>query len=84
KKSLTGDTSERVDTRALQVLYALPDPTPIKVYVGQQMDVFLAVDSPTKSMGNTPSAESRPANAMIEQSRTETYTESIKPPLLPR
>jgi multidrug resistance efflux pump len=44
KKSLTGDTSERVDTRALQVLYALPDNSPANVYVGQQMDVFLAVD----------------------------------------
>ena len=28
KKSLTGDNSERVDTRALQVLYALPDQRP--------------------------------------------------------
>lgn len=42
KKSLTGDNSERVDTRVLQVLYALPDRPPINVYVGQQMDVFLA------------------------------------------
>jgi HlyD family secretion protein len=42
KKSLTGDNSERVDTRVLQVIYALPGRTPIKVYVGQQMDVFLA------------------------------------------
>ena len=70
KKSLTGDTSERVDTRALQVLYALPDPTPIKVYVGQQMDVFLAVDPPIESMGNTSSAESQPANANSRQSYT--------------
>jgi multidrug resistance efflux pump len=31
KKSLTGDNSERVDTRALQVLYALPDRPPAKV-----------------------------------------------------
>jgi multidrug resistance efflux pump len=42
KKSLTGDNSERVDTRVLQVLYALPDRPSIRVYVGQQMDVFLA------------------------------------------
>ena len=41
KKSLTGDNSERVDTRVLQVLYALPDDGPRQVYVGQQMDVFL-------------------------------------------
>jgi multidrug resistance efflux pump len=43
KKSLTGDNTERVDTRALQVLYALPAAPPSKVYVGQQMEVFLAV-----------------------------------------
>jgi multidrug resistance efflux pump len=43
KKSLTGDNSERVDTRVLQVLYALPDNPPAQVYVGQQMDVFLTV-----------------------------------------
>ena len=41
KKSLTGDNSERVDTRVLQVIYALPEHPPTKVYVGQQMDVFL-------------------------------------------
>lgn len=41
KKSLTGDNSERVDTRVLQVLYALPDDRPVQVYVGQQMDVYL-------------------------------------------
>jgi multidrug resistance efflux pump len=45
KKSLTGDNSERVDTRVLQVLYALPDERPTKVYVGQQMDVFLDVET---------------------------------------
>jgi multidrug resistance efflux pump len=39
KKSLTGDNTERVDTRVLQVIYALPTGAP--VYVGQQMDVFV-------------------------------------------
>ena len=40
KKSLTGDSMERVDTRVLQVLYKL-DPTVIPVRVGQQVDVFI-------------------------------------------
>jgi multidrug efflux pump subunit AcrA (membrane-fusion protein) len=41
KKSLTGDSSERVDTRVLQLLYSF-DPTSLKnIYVGQQMDVFI-------------------------------------------
>jgi hypothetical protein len=40
KKSLTGDSAERVDTRVLQVLYAF-DPKSLPTYVGQQMDVFI-------------------------------------------
>jgi multidrug efflux pump subunit AcrA (membrane-fusion protein) len=42
KKSLTGDNSERVDTRVLQVIYKIqtkPD-LPL-IYVGQQMEVFI-------------------------------------------
>jgi HlyD family secretion protein len=40
KKSLTGGNTERVDTRVLQVIYAL-DTKGKPLYVGQQMDVFL-------------------------------------------
>jgi HlyD family secretion protein len=39
KKSLTGDSTERVDTRVLQVIFALDRDAP--VYAGQQMDVFI-------------------------------------------
>ena len=39
KKNLTGDSTERVDTRVLQVIFAL-DPG-AKVYAGQQLDVFV-------------------------------------------
>jgi multidrug resistance efflux pump len=41
KKSLTGDNTERVDTRVLQVIYALDKTDKPAVYVGQQMDVFI-------------------------------------------
>jgi multidrug resistance efflux pump len=41
KKNLTGDSTERVDTRVLQVIYALDPGAP--VYAGQQMDVFIEV-----------------------------------------
>ena len=41
KKSLTGDNSERVDTRVLQVVYALRESKDMQLYVGQQMDVYL-------------------------------------------
>ena len=45
KKSLTGDSSERVDTRVLQVIYQF-DQSKVPVYVGQQMDVFLEGSGP--------------------------------------
>jgi len=40
KKSLTGDNTERVDTRVLQAIYAI-EPSAQIVYVGQQLDVFI-------------------------------------------
>jgi multidrug efflux pump subunit AcrA (membrane-fusion protein) len=48
KKSLTGDNTERVDTRVLQVIYAL-DVADRPVYVGQQLDVFIDVGGPPTS-----------------------------------
>jgi hypothetical protein len=40
KISLTGQSSERVDTRVLQIIYSF-DQSGLPVYVGQQMDVFI-------------------------------------------
>jgi RND family efflux transporter MFP subunit len=40
KVSLTGQSSERVDTRVLQVIYSFDDGA-LPIYVGQQMDVFI-------------------------------------------
>ena len=40
KRSLTGDSLERVDTRVLQVIYAFDRPS-FPAYVGQQVDVFI-------------------------------------------
>jgi multidrug resistance efflux pump len=40
KKALTGDNTERVDTRVLQVIYAI-DRADHRVYMGQQLDVFI-------------------------------------------
>lgn len=40
KRSLTGDSTERVDTRVLQILYSF-DRKALPVYIGQQMDVFI-------------------------------------------
>jgi multidrug efflux pump subunit AcrA (membrane-fusion protein) len=41
KVSLTGSSTERVDTRVLQVIYRLKIPEGRKLYVGQQVDVFI-------------------------------------------
>jgi RND family efflux transporter MFP subunit len=40
KTSLTGSSTERVDTRVLQVIYSF-DRKALPAYVGQQMDVFI-------------------------------------------
>lgn len=49
KQSLTGLSTERVDTRVLRVVYrfTLRGPATPPVYVGQQLDVFLAEEGPS-------------------------------------
>jgi HlyD family secretion protein len=42
KVALTGASTERVDTRVLQVIYRLQKPKDTPLYVGQQVDVFIA------------------------------------------
>ena len=58
KRSLTGDSNERVDTRVLQVLYRF-DRKQLPLYVGQQMDVFIEAEdySPNKALENHPNAK---------------------------
>jgi multidrug resistance efflux pump len=42
KRNLTGENSERIDTRVLQVIYSMPENIKNgELYVGQQMDVFI-------------------------------------------
>jgi len=42
KRSLTGDNTERVDTRVLQVLYEITSNADA-IFIGQQMDVFIEI-----------------------------------------
>jgi HlyD family secretion protein len=52
KRVLTGDGTERVDTRTLEVIYAI-EPGTVRPYVGQQMDVFIeAAASGIEAIGN--------------------------------
>jgi multidrug resistance efflux pump len=54
KVSLTGDSTERVDTRVLQVIYSF-DPAALRnVYVGQQMDVFIESGEPAEEPATKP------------------------------
>lgn len=41
KVSLTGGSSERVDTRVLQVIFRFENPSDRPLYVGQQMDLYI-------------------------------------------
>ena len=49
KKSLTGNNTERVDTRVLQVIYQCDSIGLPRLFVGQQVEVFIeaAVPEPT-------------------------------------
>lgn len=59
KKSLTGDSTERVDTRVLQVLYSF-DRAQLTAYVGQQMDVFIEAPGAGEKMAQPAGAKGRP------------------------
>lgn len=58
KRSLTGDSAERVDTRVLQALYSF-DAKQLPAFVGQQMDVFIEAPGYTEA-GTGPAGTPRP------------------------
>lgn len=55
KKSLTGDNTERVDTRVLQVIYAI-EPGGDPLYVGQQVDVYVDLTDTDEGVAAAPGA----------------------------
>jgi multidrug efflux pump subunit AcrA (membrane-fusion protein) len=58
KRSLTGASTERVDTRVLQVLYRF-NRKDLPVYVGQQMDVFIESPPLNAAMSSVESARAQ-------------------------
>ena len=48
KMSLTGQSTERTDTRVLQAIFSF-DPAALPVYVGQQIDVFIEAPAATSA-----------------------------------
>ena len=71
KKSLTGQNTERVDTRVLQVIYAV-DPTKKKLYVGQQVDVFINTDAAKDAKDTKDTKDGKPGEAIpgVESAKT--------------
>lgn len=58
KTSLTGSSTERTDTRVLQVIYSFDPATLPGTYVGQQVDVF--IQAPSSSAAHAGSSMGRP------------------------
>lgn len=56
KRSLTGDSAERVDTRVLQIIFELDRPE-VPLYVGQQVDVFIERASTPVVATNQPASK---------------------------
>jgi multidrug efflux pump subunit AcrA (membrane-fusion protein) len=50
KVSLTGESTERVDTRVLQVVYSF-DRGELPIFVGQQMDIFIEANPNVAATG---------------------------------
>jgi multidrug efflux pump subunit AcrA (membrane-fusion protein) len=65
KRSLTGDSMERVDTRVLQVIYSF-DPAVLPVFVGQQMDVYIEAPPLSKQAASSTPSPSNPQPAPKE------------------
>jgi HlyD family secretion protein len=59
KRSLTGDNTERVDTRVLQVIYSI-DSRDKQLYVGQQLDVFVDTGRDKSRQREEPPQSSQP------------------------
>ncbi|MBL8761922.1 MAG: HlyD family efflux transporter periplasmic adaptor subunit [Phycisphaerae bacterium] len=61
KRSLTGESTERVDTRVLQAIYSF-EKGKLPVFVGQQMDVYIE-SAPIQNAQPAPAASPEPGAA---------------------
>jgi HlyD family secretion protein len=58
KRSLTGASTERVDTRVLQVIFSF-DPKDLPLYVGQQVDVYIQADGVRRGVSAPAASDAR-------------------------
>ena len=77
KRSLSGDTAERVDTRVLQAIYAFA-PADFPAFVGQQVDVF--VKAPSRAEAARQPTSGRMAFGTYANRRLRTAIGAIEPP----
>ncbi len=80
KKSLTGDNSERVDTRVLQVVYSLPEDRQFPLYIGQQMDAFIEKFEPK---GVSLDTDYNDVGPLEDKAMTASPAEAPKAPVVP-
>jgi len=80
KRSLTGDTTERVDTRVLQAIYAFA-PSEFPAFVGEQVDVFIAALNREAAMQNPTSGQV--AFTAVADSPTRTAGRDSRTPFAP-
>ncbi|GAC1468367.1 MAG: hypothetical protein NVSMB9_11010 [Isosphaeraceae bacterium] len=89
KMSLTGNNSERVDTRVLQIIYELPNDRQVDLFVGQQMDFYMQAATAPKGVSLDPGSkvvmpfDEDESHAVTEQDRASTRGNKI-PPAPPR
>lgn len=62
KVSLTGESTERVDTRVLQVIFSF-DRGNLPIFVGQQMDIYIDAGAPKTNTPSTLATENNPVPA---------------------
>jgi len=77
KVTLTGDTTQRTDTRVLQVIYSF-DPASLPLYVGQLMDVFIEA-APVGGAASGPQHPARPCGDPSDGNRKPEATDRRKP-----
>ena len=65
KRSLTGDNTERVDTRVLQVIYRLDSTGHPPLYVGQQVEVFVDAKQPPQAVPRADASTGASAGADV-------------------
>jgi hypothetical protein len=77
KTLLTGDTTQRTDTRVLQVIYSF-DPASLPLYVGQLMDVFIEA-TPNGRTTSGPQHRAGPCGDLASGSRKAQHVNGRKP-----